>query len=259
MSKKIILVLLFFIPLILLSQEGRKIEQVKGDFFTIDIYGDIYIVERSVFYKFNLKGELLFSFANRQLGAISSVNVDNPMKIMLFYQDIGSVIFLNDKLVPITNELNFFEKGYSAVSLSTFSGNNQIYFYDPLYSNLVATDFFLKEVSRVHLTFTPFTPVKIFNIKEKNVIMYDPKTGFYIFDVFCNFVKKLALTTPSDVNIFNEKIYFIENEMLSVYDIKSLELSRISISVKEKLKSGLIYQNKIVVMDDKGTVIIDEL
>jgi len=63
------------------------INKIKGEFINVDSQGNLYIVMDSYLYKYSLTGEFQYSFTNFLLGTITSVDVSNPSKIMLFYKE----------------------------------------------------------------------------------------------------------------------------------------------------------------------------
>ena len=74
-----------------------KVEQIFG----VDTFGTLYYSDQSAsFYK--KTADTIISYANFQLGKITSANTFNPLKINLFYQDFNTVIILDNRLAEIT-------------------------------------------------------------------------------------------------------------------------------------------------------------
>jgi hypothetical protein len=61
-----------------------QILDANADYITLDPFGNIYAVRETQLTKFSPQGKLLFNYSNHTLGVISSIDVFNPMKIMLF-------------------------------------------------------------------------------------------------------------------------------------------------------------------------------
>ena len=144
-----------------------QIPNVKADFIQIDPYGNIYAVKESQLSKFSLQGKLLFTFADLKLGAISSIDLFNPMKIMLFYQDAGMIIFLNEQLALINKPLSLFDAGYFNISLASYSTDNKIHIYDNITKHVIVLDFYLRELSNTPLNFYASSPTKIAALEAK--------------------------------------------------------------------------------------------
>lgn len=63
-----------------------------------DILGNKYSVENSSFNKFSSSGVFLFSYENLFNSSISSVDISNPYKLLIFYKSFNRAIILDEKL-----------------------------------------------------------------------------------------------------------------------------------------------------------------
>lgn len=78
---------------------------LKADhFWGVDVYDQVYFSENNVFYKSSKNKN--FEFQALQLGELSSVDVLNPLKILLFYKESNTVVFLDNRLNEI-ERINF--------------------------------------------------------------------------------------------------------------------------------------------------------
>ena len=110
--KKALLFLLLFSFIASVSAQNSEtchtIEGVKGSSVAVDPNGNVYVIDGPTLHKLARNGNELFpyQYSNFQLGDISSVDVDNPLKIMLFYQDEGIILFLDEKIEGIEHARN---------------------------------------------------------------------------------------------------------------------------------------------------------
>jgi len=115
-----------------------KIELNADRFIGVDdLENTFYLIQNVLFKK--SKTELL-SYNNVNLGKISSVNIQNPFKIILFYKDYNSVILLDNKLNELTGKIDFTKEtlfnNVQFVSLSSendlwlLADDNKIHLYD---------------------------------------------------------------------------------------------------------------------------------
>ena len=73
---------------------------------------------------------LNFLFNALQLGRISSVDIINPLKIVVFFQDTNTVVFLDNKLSEI-QRLNFNNlPSFMNVSTASNAGNNSLWVFN---------------------------------------------------------------------------------------------------------------------------------
>lgn len=202
----------------------HTIEGVKGTSVSVDPNGNVYVIDGSTLYKYARNGNELFpyQYSNFQLGDIASVDVDNPLKIMLFYQDEGMILFLDEKMNPLMEPLNLMEAGLNNISLATYSTDNTIWLYDVVLHDLINVNFQLKELSRNHLSIEKFEPTQFISLKEKKLAMYNPATGIVFFDAFGTYLKTIPVRTDAGWCQVDEKcIYFLKYDYLGLGEDKS--------------------------------------
>jgi hypothetical protein len=66
---------------------------------SVDNFGTVYYLQNNTFYKKNTSKTI--SYNNFQLGDVTTINVFNPLKINLFYQDFNTTIVLDNRLAEI--------------------------------------------------------------------------------------------------------------------------------------------------------------
>lgn len=97
-------------------------------FIGIDSYKNTYFVKDRVLHKQGEEGNFIYN--SLQLGRITSVDIINPLKVVVFFQDTNTVILLDNKLSEIErisfNELASFMNAGSA----TTAGNNSLWIFN---------------------------------------------------------------------------------------------------------------------------------
>lgn len=122
------IVFILFIGLNCLGQELTLKETVPitaDTFIGIDGYECIYTLTDNIIYKTGATGA--FEFSDIQLGDVTSVDIINPLKVIVYYNEFNTVIFLDNRLIEIErfsfNELpNFINTG-----VATNAGNNRLW------------------------------------------------------------------------------------------------------------------------------------
>ena len=75
---------------------------------TTDQLGNLYLVTTgNALEKYTPEGLFLTRFTNNRLGAIQSVDVSNPLKVLVWYADFRTVVFLDRSLTPSTASRTF--------------------------------------------------------------------------------------------------------------------------------------------------------
>ena len=103
--------LIFFLLLSALSVNAQSIEadikeqyELKADrFWGVDNYENIYYSVDNVFFKRDIKDKIAdLQFKDFNLGNLSSVDIINPLNLLLFYKNSNTVVFLDNRLNELT-------------------------------------------------------------------------------------------------------------------------------------------------------------
>lgn len=136
--KKYLKYLFFISTLTLCSAQENTINAILIDskkvafetFIGFDGMQSLYYINNNVLYKKD-KNEL-WQYKNISLGKISKIDILNPLKIVLFYENFNTVILLDNQLNEI-KKINFSEKLIPLVVSSIgISSNNQLWVYNSL-------------------------------------------------------------------------------------------------------------------------------
>ena len=252
MKKTLVFILTLCLLLVANAQQDSQtivIEQ-NAKITAVDPQGNIYAVNDATLYKFAPDGTLLHSYNNNLLGNISSIDVDNPLKIMLFYQDAGNILFLNDKFSPIGDRVDLFSRGLTTITLATYSTKNELILYDESNTDLIFLDFYFREKERIHYNFTDFHPILLTNVNEKMTVMQDPQQGVFFFDNFGTFEKNIAVLSAYPIQILNNQIIYINDNQLNSYNYLKWERTTVYDLAEETIQV-LISQNNIILSDGK--------
>ena len=128
---KRIFLLFLFITFHLNAQEFDSVKSERLDasnFVGIDSYKNRYFVKDMVLYKQGADGK--FSFNDFQLGNISSVDIINPLKIVVFYEDTNTVLLLDNKL-NLIERISFNNlPEFINISTATNAGNSKLWVFN---------------------------------------------------------------------------------------------------------------------------------
>lgn len=116
---------------------------LKADTFVgLDEFQNLYYISNNVLFKKSDKE--VISYSNIALGKLSSVNIQNPFKLILFFADFNAVIILDNKLNELSEKIDFtsetlfnnvrFVTGSSQNNIWLYADDNKLHLYD--YKNL---------------------------------------------------------------------------------------------------------------------------
>ena len=97
--KRILFIIILIIPGLLFSQQNKI--QASFDFAKTDHLGNVYLVKNNILSKYNKNAEFKFSFNFSSLGTITSIDVSDPLKILLYDNEYNQILLLNSQLAPI--------------------------------------------------------------------------------------------------------------------------------------------------------------
>ena len=130
---KLFFSLLNLIPFTLFAQpfslelEGTE-ALVADKFWGVDTYNNVYFSENNVFYK--IENEKTFQYQDLQLGDLESVDILNPLKVLLFYKEANTVVLLDNRFNEV-KRINFnVIPDYKTVDFARISKDNLLWIFN---------------------------------------------------------------------------------------------------------------------------------
>lgn len=206
------------------------IKTIKGSFssFTVDNLDNIFLITKTdQLKKLRYNGDSTAVFNDvKRYGSPSYIDVNNPLKILLYYSNYSTVVVL-DRFLNIRNTINFRKQNIFSVNSIATAYDNNIWLFDE-------QDYKLKKIdeegkkqlesidSRILLNET-ISPVKIID-RDNYVYLYDPEKGFYIFDYYGAYKNKLLFLNWSNAEVSGNTLYGFYNNKLETYMLNTLTL-----------------------------------
>lgn len=235
-----------------------------GEFsdFSIDHLGNSYLInENGQLKKIDEKGDSSAVFNDiKRYGRLHSIEVSNPLRILLFYKDFGTVVILDRFLNPRA-EIDLRRHGFYNVSAIALSYDNQIWIYDALESKLKKISEegrLLSETPDFRMLFNPVPEPEIIIDQDKKLYVYDNKTGLKIFDYFGTLQTSLAFTGWSSFTVSGGVVYGIKDSNVQRYSPGTLKMDEIPLpEISEEAKKMIIRPWGIYFLTKKGIMRFD--
>lgn len=225
----------------------KKIE-VPSENFTTDNLGNIYVTQENELKKYDSNGELLYTFSNNNYGNIETIDVSNSLRVLVFYADFNSIIFLDNTLSPITDFILLEEIDIFEPKLLCSSVQNGFWIFENTNNQLIHfTENYKKNNSiRINLFEKSFEPNFILERNNQIYINY-PDTGIVVYSNLCNFQKIIQIKNLINFQITEENLLYFDTlkQAITVYNFKQENLFDIDIPRKEKKTNARIEQDRL--------------
>ena len=192
----------------------------------IDNLSNVYILTTAdQLKKYNASGDSLAVYNNvRKFGKVYSIDVSNPLKVLLYYKDFATIVVL-DRLLSIRTTIVLRRKNILQVTAIGQSFDNNIWIFDAFDNKLKKID----DEGNVLLETPDFRQVFNQGLNPQQIIdqnnqlyLYDPENGLFVFDYYGTFKRKIPLLGWSNLSITDKYILGISNESLQSYNVSTL-------------------------------------
>jgi hypothetical protein len=228
--------LLIYFVLVVLSFHVEKFVFIKSipanvTFFTSDILGNFYIVQKKTLTKYNEKGSILKTYDSKNLGDITSIDVTNPLKILVYYKDFNQLVFLDNTLSISGSPILLEELGISQSSYACTSYGDAFWVFDNTLSQLVRFDKnLIKQNQSDNIAqITDFTAPSYMLERNNSLYISNPSNGILVFDKFGTYNKTLPIFGTNFFQIIENKVFYQSVDMIKSIDLKSLEDNSITL------------------------------
>lgn len=219
--------------------------------FNVDNIGNVYLLfQNGQLKKIKANGDSLAVFNNvRRFGKPFSIDVSNPLKVLLYYKDFGTIVVL-DRLLNNLAVLDLRSQNLLQINAVGQSYDNNIWIFDGLENKLkkIGDDGKLLDQSAdLRMVFDSTPSPAIITDQDQLVYLYDPLKGVYIFDYYGGFKGKIPFVGWSDFRVINKSFFGRDRRYLYRYDPGSLNLLQMPIpeymldAQKIIVMPGLIY------------------
>jgi hypothetical protein len=233
----------------------KKIDK-KTDFIVLDNLGFLYLHENYNLYKYSNNGNLINNYTNLSYGKLSVFDASDPYMLLLYYQDINRIIFLDNQLAPIGAPINLDEFELYQVNKVCKSKEFAIWIYDDFDKRLIQYGFNPKGVlNEINLNLLNI-PDEISFIRESGRYLYlNTNKQLYIFDIYGTFIKKVNINIPGSFQISNNKIIYSYNNKLFIYYPEVDKTDTLNIDFTKNIKNMLL-NNEWLYVQKKEHVLI---
>ncbi len=206
-----------------------KTFQVEATDFTVDNLGNVYLLlTNGRLKKVSDKGDSIAVFNEvRRYGKVQTIDVSNPLKVLLYYKEFGTILVL-DRFLNIRHTIDLRRLGMFQVSVIAQSYDNNIWLYDELDSRIkrIADDGrLIDQFNDFRMIFDTVPRPHFIVDHNKSLYLYDPTKGVYIFDYYGTFRNRVTFTGWIDFTVINKTVYGRDTANLYSYEPGTLKLT----------------------------------
>ncbi|MDX6181367.1 hypothetical protein SGQ44_04345 [Flavobacterium sp. Fl-77] len=214
------------------------------EFLGYDSFGYYYQIKNNVFSK--IKETEIFEYKNVSLGKITKVDLQNPLKIVLFYEDFNTVILLDNQLNE-TSRINFSQNTEPIVATAVgMSSQNQLWVYNSLNQQIGLFDYLKNEYKTVS---TPFAEnIKYYQTDFNTFYWIDEKNNWFSCTIFGKTTTLGKIPRFDEVALLNSNQFlFSKANLLYLKDNRDVNSEAVSeIKISEKTFTKFRYKDQIL-------------
>lgn len=206
----------------------KLVQTISGGFsdFTVDNLGNIFVLDsNNQLKKLSSAGDSIAIFNDvRKYGTVYSIDAGNPLKILIYYRDFGTIVIL-DRLLNIRTTIDLRKQNIFQAKAICQSYDNAIWVYDEGEAKLkkIGDDGSIIDQTgdfRLQLDEAP-SPTFIED-HDRLVYLYDSSKGLLVFDYFGTLKNKLAFTGWQDFQLAGKYIVGRKGVLLERYRLSTL-------------------------------------
>ncbi|RTY92479.1 hypothetical protein [Flavobacterium sp. GT3R68] len=210
-------------------------------FLGFDALGAYYLTKDNVISK-HFDGKIS-EYKNVSLGKITKVDLQNPLKIVLFYEDFNSAVILDNQLNEV-HKINFSENEIPIMAAALgIASQNRLWIYNSLSQQIGLFDYQKNTYQSIALSFQ--ANFKYYETDFNTFQWIDEKLNWYSCDVFGK-VTSLGKVADFDQiqSVTNKGILFYKDGKLFLHDLqKNVIYTIVNI---EKTFKNFYYKDQIL-------------
>lgn len=196
--------------------------EIEGNIHRSDPMGNVYVVNENNLVKFDPALNSFADYTNPLLGKIHSIDVSDPLRILLYFRDHNQILWLDNYLSEIRSPLFLDDLGIDQSLLVCSASRGGFWVFDGLNAELKYYNARLQMVHQsmsLNLIINPDSRPVFMIEKNRLVFLNIPGTGILIFDRFGNHSKTLALEIPGSFQVTDQKLYYFSDGHLYSHDL----------------------------------------
>lgn len=213
---------------------SHKIES-ESDFILTDNLQNLYLISEFSIEMYGPDGKKRFVNSIKNLGHITTVDLNFSLKPMVFFADMNAIAVLDNTLSMQGNPVKLSAYNLNWASVAAKSADNHYWFFDTQTFELIRTDMAFKQVrSSGNISQMLGFDIRPDYITEHNnwVYLNNPETGILVFDIYGTYFKQIPIKNLNRFQVTDHFIIYLKNGTLYQYNLLTFDTQALSIPAK---------------------------
>jgi len=249
---KILILYYLILPFCGVSQSYYLVKTIntKVDYLRIDIFGSLYLVNDNKLSRYDSIGNFIDEFSSNKFGQITSVDLSNPMRLLLFSKTNNQIIYLDNKLTQIGDAIDLSQFGIYNAGLVCNSMMGGLWLFDETENKLLRVDQNMNLIFKIDLrtsTGNNSTPIYFTEYQRK---LYVLNQNYELFEID-NFGNQTFLMQLPEIKYFE-----VDNTQINYYfefdfykkSIDGKLIDKINIQLNGQINDVQIFENRLYIL-----------
>jgi len=217
--------------------------------FTTDNLQNIYIYHGNSIKKYTSQGQLLYNYSNKSYGPITTVDVNDPMKMLVFFKDFPEIVLLDNTLSQNGNPFSPSDVGYPLTTLACTSHDNGVWLYDAQNFQLIRLDVNLNVTQKTgNLAQVIGIDLNPGYLMEYNnyVYMNDSAQGILVFDSYGTYYKTIPITGLKTFQVRENDLFYVAKNRIHTFHLKTImedeTMAPDTLATEVRIEKNLLYE-----------------
>lgn len=242
------------------SVDSIYISKKQGKLLSVDELSNIYIVDKkNGITKYNETGDSIAFFQQLINGPIASLDVTDPMRLLVYYPNFNKVLLL-DRMLGLNSTIDLKLMGINQPSAVATAKDGGFWVYDYSQFKMLKFDRQMKKVVESNDLRLVMTDVPKFNLileHENELWALSDVNVLFVFTRYGELVNTYPLGLEEEIiNMQREgnQLIYSTNKNAFVFDINSQQKKNISLTplIKQEIKGIEFTKDKVYLLQKDG-------
>lgn len=189
----------------------------QATYATSDQLDNVYLITpANAIEKYDSTGRRSAFYTNKRLGAATFMDVTNPLKVLVWYPDFQTLVFL-DRTLTEMGRLNFALLGYNSIRTVAVAADGNLWAFDDAISKafkMTPEGTALFESQPLNIAFPSGFSAQRIRDNGQLVFLSDPKNGLCTLDPYANLVNTSPFVKFSDFDLNGDWLVYTDKQTL---------------------------------------------